>query len=122
MMARRTLPQWDDRWSDGCSVPRIARGFLPEEQGETRQCCVRHDEAYYYGGSREERQEADGRFSACLLAAGVPPWLARVYYLAVRVGGHPRFRRPNVSWAFGGDRFRYDPEPAIPEDPAGSGP
>ena len=48
MMARRTLPRREDRWSDGCSVPRLARAFLPEERGETRQCCVRHDEAYDY--------------------------------------------------------------------------
>ena len=48
MMARRTLPRREDRWSDGCSVPRLARAFLPEVRGAMRQCCVRHDEAYDY--------------------------------------------------------------------------
>ena len=65
-----------------------------------RQCCVRHDAAYDYGGSRQ----------------------ARVYSVGVRAGGHPRFRRKHVSWGFGGARFRYDPEPAIPETPEDSGP
>ena len=87
-----------------------------------RQCCVPHDEACHYGGSQQDRQEADRRFSVCLLAAGVPSWLARLSYLAVRVGGNPRFRRQNVSWGFGGERFRYDPEPAIPGNPEVSGP
>lgn len=84
-----------------------------------RTCCVRHDEAYYYGGSKQDREQADRRFYECLLNAGVVPWLARIYHAAVQTGGHPVFRRKNVSWAFGGERFRYDPEPAIPENPEG---
>ena len=72
------IPAWDDSMSEGCSLaPDISLA-----------CCIQHDRAYYYGGSAEERTQADAIFRECLVAEG---WsiLGWVYYAAVRVGGHP---------------------------------
>jgi hypothetical protein len=116
--AMTALPAWRDEWSDGCSVPRLLRRLLPwllplETEAE-REACRRHDEAYYYGGSAADRRRADDEFHARLLAAGMPRPKANVYWGAVRIGGHPAFRVRGVSWAFGGEVFRYTAAPAVP--------
>lgn len=70
-------------------------------------CCVRHDGAYYRGGSRDDRLAADETLARCLSRAGLSPLLAAAFFLGVRVGGGPEFRVPGVSWAFGGAVFAY---------------
>jgi hypothetical protein len=102
----RMLPRWRDEWSDGCSFAPIASATA------CRACCVRHDEAYYYGGGKADRRRADEQFLVCLVGRGMPSALAEVYYRAVRIGGAPRLHIPRVSWAFGGQVFRYTERPA----------
>ena len=106
----RTLPSWRDDMSDGCT-------FAPDRGwwGDHRWLCVRHDERYYFGGSKELRLAVDVGFFYGLLAVGMPRPIAYLYYRVVRVWGHPRYRIPGVSWAFGGEFFAYSDEPAREE-------
>ena len=97
-----TLPPWTPELSDGCTDSPDAGWW-----GVHRSCCLEHDRAYHAGGSRADRRAADGAFFRCLIEKGMPRPIAWVYFGAVRVGGHPRFRRAGVSWAWGGSRFRY---------------
>jgi hypothetical protein len=113
-MARRTLPRWDPRWSDGCSVPAWLRGLVPLESPEAQRVCQEHDHTYYRGGSELDRLRGDLRFALGLLDTREAP-VAERYYNAVRVFGGPHFRTPRVSWAWGGDYFAYEPEPAEEE-------
>ena len=129
----RTLPRWDPDWSDGCSVfavlPRWIRQpmqrklirFLAGQPAAARAAiaaCGRHDEEYYYGGSRGYRKSADERLRTGWRRAGLPRWFVAIGIRAIRVFGGPGWRRQHVSWAFGGGRFRYDDEPAVPEPAA----
>ena len=116
--AVRVLPRWQPVWSDGCSVPALLRLVMPVETEAARTACIVHDEAYYYGGSEDDRRHADERLREALIAAGMAPWRARVYYGSVRVGGGPEWRVKGVSWSFGGEYFQYSARPAIPDDSA----
>lgn len=104
----RTLPPWVDSMSDGCSGGAVWLTRVPA----LRACCVIHDRAYYFGGSIADRQAADHALAAGLTAAGLPAWRAALVYRAVQLGGAPRWRRPGVSWAFGGRVFAYTAAPA----------
>ena len=95
--------------SDGCSVPIMFKPFLLQS-AEAKAACLRHDEAYYYGGSRLDRLKADCEFALALLTS-TDAEQAEMVFNAVRTFGAPRFRVPKVSWAFGGDRFHYDAPP-----------
>lgn len=100
------LPPWNDSMSDGCSFAPIADS-IPGCHG----CCVRHDEAYYYGGSKADRLAADNALKACWIANGMARWRAEWRYRRVRILGVPWLRIKGVSWAFGGDVFKYTDKP-----------
>lgn len=110
----RFLPRWNPAWSDGCSVPAWLRGRVPLESPEAQRVCQEHDHTYYLGGSELDRLRADLTFALALLDTREREVTER-YYIAVRIGGGPKARVPGVSWAWGGERFRYDPEPAEEE-------
>ena len=74
--------------SDGCSL--FVDGTF--EQPELwKECCVKHDIAYWRGGTEEERELADLAFKACVEKKTDNPELAEVMYQAVRTGGMPYF-------------------------------
>jgi len=110
----RTLPAWQDGWSDGCS-------FSPDVNDRVRAVCVRHDTAYYYGGSERDRLTADQTFRKELRETGLWGVVAYVYYRGVRTFGVPWLKIRNVSWSFGGEYFAYSDHPAtpIPAPPSG---
>lgn len=108
--ALRTLPAWNPEWSDGCSHASDLNN------PEIRKCCVAHDEEYYYGGSYSDRDYADARFWRCLIDARMDLPLAWAYHEMVQNFGGPGWREPGVSWAFGGNYFRYSKHPAQPEE------
>jgi hypothetical protein len=108
----KALPPWNDAMSDGCSIPAALRSFFPSTP-EVRACCVRHDERYYYGGSRADRLRADLAFGVALLDAGVSAETVEKMVAAVRAFGGPSGRR-SYSWAFGGGVFEYSSSPARP--------
>jgi len=93
-------------YSDGCSL------FPDGKPGDPRlwcDCCFAHDIAYWRGGTRAEREQADVELRRCVLARTKDPRLAAVMYDAVRLGGSPIF--PNwYRWAYGWPYGRtYEP-------------
>jgi len=61
--------------------------------------CERHDQAYYIGGSRQSRLEADTTLMQAVARHGYPR-LARWIFVGVCVGGMPRLPLP-WRWGYG---------------------
>lgn len=76
--------------SDGCSL-------FPD--GDYHDCCVEHDKAYYFGGTKQERKAADRQLSNCVRAKG-HKFLSPLMYLGVRIGGVAWLPTP-FRWGFG---------------------
>jgi hypothetical protein len=76
--------------TDGCT---LSRDF------NFRQCCEAHDLHYWRGGTRAQRKEADIAFRDCIRDSG-HPYLAEIYYLAVRATASPYVPVP-WRWGFG---------------------
>jgi hypothetical protein len=105
LLARLALADIQPFTSDGCSA--FPDG-TPEQQDLWLNCCVRHDHAYWKGGTYEERILADEALRECVAQVGEPE-IAELMLLGVRVGGTPylptRFR-----WGYGWPFFRgYKP-------------
>jgi len=93
--------------SDGCTVLSWPYNKLTGRQLPFRHCCVVHDEAYWYGGTKKQRKDADLLLMNCVAKHGrskfgdVAYWiLSRVMYVAVRIGGSPKIGVP-WRWEFG---------------------
>ena len=56
-----------------------------------KECCILHDIAYWRGGSKKRREEADEAFKHCLKKKTGNPQLAAWMFQAVRSGGEPFF-------------------------------
>lgn len=82
--------------TDGCSA---------SPDGDSAECCVEHDIAYWCGGSREDRRSADQRLAACIRRKGHPQNLAKLIRAVVKIGGHPRSPLP-WRWAYGWSGLR----------------
>ncbi|MDH5711942.1 MAG: FAD-binding oxidoreductase [Gammaproteobacteria bacterium] len=85
--------------TDGCSS--FPDG-TPAQQSLWAECCIRHDLAYWKGGSYEERLDADRALEACVARVGEPA-IAAVMLAGVRVGGSPyfpTFYRWGYGWPF----------------------
>lgn len=92
--------------TDGCSGGIYRRLFRrdPPWLG----CCTDHDRAYWRGGARGARRQADIDLMVCVAERGHPV-VAFVMYLGVRAGGHPLLPLP-WRWGYGHDwPRRYDP-------------
>lgn len=86
--------------SDGCSS--FPDG-TPVNQSLWLDCCVRHDIAYWKGGTYEERLAADLALEQCVAKAGEPE-IAKLMLHGVRTGGNPYFLtlyRWGYGWPFG---------------------
>ena len=124
------IPEFDPKkHSDGCSggmsdsyakLPQAIR----DRFGETlpwRQCCVVHDRAYYYGGTREEKQAADEALKQCVAQTldnnilGILLGLAM--QAAVSIGGLPYFAT-SYRWGYGEDFRGTEALPAHADDEA----
>jgi hypothetical protein len=125
------IPEFDpDKHSDGCSGGMSASyAMLPQEIrrqiGATlpwRECCVAHDRAYYYGGSRAEKLAADEALKACVAKIlgdellGV--LLGSAMQIAVTIGGLPYFATP-YRWGYGEDFRGTEELPASVDDDVG---
>ena len=74
-MARRALPRWEDRWSDGCSVPRLARAFRPRRAARCASAVsatMRH--ATTAARSRTDKRPTAAFPSACWRPVFPPGW------------------------------------------------
>ncbi len=78
--------------SDGCSC-------FPD--GDWIDCCVEHDLAYWVGGSREERKNADLELRKCVEGKG-HPIIAQIMYHGLRIGG-VWWLPTSFRWGFGWD-------------------
>ena len=73
--------------SDGCSL--FPDGTYAQ-QSLWMECCIRHDIAYWQGGTQAQRLAADQALEACVSQAGEPE-IARLMLAGVRIGGSPYF-------------------------------
>ena len=73
--------------SDGCSA--FPDGTI-DQQSLWVNCCIRHDLAYWKGGTHDERFMADQALETCVSKVGEPE-LAKIMLAGVRVGGSPFF-------------------------------
>ncbi len=71
--------------TDGCSL--FPDGTL-EHQSLWVHCCIRHDLAYWKGGTEQQRLEADQALQQCVAQTGEPK-IAQLMLAGVRVGGSP---------------------------------
>jgi len=87
--------------SDGCSL-------FPDGNIQHRDlwcdCCFKHDIAYWRGGTKEDRVQADTALKECVLERTNSKVLANMMYDGVRAGGHPAFPtwyRWGYGWSYG---------------------
>jgi hypothetical protein len=83
--------------TDGCSL-------FPDHsligKADWCKCCLKHDLAYWRGGTSKERLDADQALKACVQAATGDEALADLMYEGVRMGGGPYFYTP-YRWGYG---------------------
>jgi hypothetical protein len=91
----------NDFTSDGCSL--FPDGTV-SDRAKWCSCCLRHDIAYWRGGTEDERRKADEMLRTCVLERTGDKALAETMYLGVRAGGHPVFPawyRWGYGWPYG---------------------
>jgi len=67
-------------------------------------CCIAHDIAYWQGGNRQQKKQADEALRACVLKSTDNNLLAETMYVGVRLGGLPIFPvwyRWGYGWDYG---------------------
>ena len=95
-------PNLADFKSDGCSL--FVDGTFKDRE-LWKECCVKHDIAYWKGGTADERKAADLKFRECIRKTTGDEALALLMYEAVRVGGSPHF--PTwYRWGYGWPKGR----------------
>ena len=82
--------------TDGCSA--FPNGTL-NQKSLWIECCIRHDLAYWKGGTYEERLEADQGLKECVSQVGEPE-IAQLMLAGVRVGGSP-YIPTTYRWGYG---------------------
>ncbi len=91
--------------TDACSV--FPEGTA-QQQSLWSHCCVRHDIAYWQGGTYDERLQADQDLEQCVSGVGEPE-IAKLMLAGVRAGGSPYFPT-SYRWGYGWSFPRgYDP-------------
>ena len=82
--------------SDGCS-------FFPDgtwkDSDLWQDCCVIHDIAYWQGGTKKQRTNADQILKNCV-ANHDQSAISKIMFLGVRIGGTPYLPTP-YRWGFG---------------------
>lgn len=104
------LPSFDPEiHSDGCSGGMSAiyqqLKFLHSKHGKElswRQCCVIHDQAYYFGGSKIQKRRADAELSSCVSEVVGTEYLGKAMQIAVKLGGSPNLPT-SYRWGYGVD-------------------
>ncbi len=84
--------------TDGCSM------WIDGPPGNPnlwRHCCVAHDLAYWIGGTRAQRKQADIDLKQCIQVAR-QPLIADPTYHGVRLGGGP-YWPSSYRWGYGWD-------------------
>ncbi len=93
-------PLWSDTLkpftTDGCSM--FPDGTY-QQQSLWMECCIRHDIAYWQGGTEPQRLAADQALERCVSQVGEPE-IAKLMLAGVRVGGSPFFPT-SYRWGYG---------------------
>ena len=82
--------------TDGCSS--FPDGTL-KQKSLWINCCIRHDLAYWKGGTYQQRLEADLSLEQCVSKVGEPE-VAKLMLAGVRVGGSP-YWPTSYRWGYG---------------------
>jgi hypothetical protein len=82
--------------TDGCSS--FPDGTI-EQASLWASCCIRHDFAYWQGGTYEERLDADEELESCVAGVGEAT-IASLMLAGVRVGGTP-YLPTSYRWGYG---------------------
>jgi hypothetical protein len=82
--------------TDGCSM--FPDGTY-RQQSLWMECCIRHDLAYWKGGTEQQRLDADQALEACVSRVGEPE-IAKLMLTGVRLGGSPFFPT-SYRWGYG---------------------
>ena len=98
--------------TDGCS---LFPDGLPKHKELWLECCVKHDKAYWLGGTRAERKTADQALRACVAQVNEPQ-IAQLMLRGVRVGGSP-YWLSSFRWGYGWPYGRGY-QPVSPEERA----
>ncbi|WP_044619981.1 hypothetical protein [Gynuella sunshinyii] len=86
--------------TDGCSV--FPDG-TPAANSKWIECCIRHDYAYWKGGTFEQREQADAALEQCVSDMG-ESGISILMHAGVRLGGSPYF--PTwYRWGYGWPMF-----------------
>ena len=86
---------------------------LAKHPGAGGLACRWHDEAYYYGGSEQDKDAADRLLRVDWDAAGLPYWFMQAGFDAVQKFGGPEHKIKLVSFGYGGEVFRYLDAPLV---------
>jgi hypothetical protein len=73
--------------TDGCS---LFPDGTTSNNVKWMQCCLRHDYAYWKGGTEKDRQQADDELKSCVAELG-ENHISSIMHLGVRLGGEPYF-------------------------------
>lgn len=84
---------WTPEKSDGCTIISKPYQWLTGKELPFRHCCLEHDRAYWYGGTKELRKKTDRQLRECVAATGFPIF-AWIMWVFVRIGGSPRLPTP----------------------------
>ena len=87
--------------SDGCSL--FPDGTIKDKE-KWKQCCIEHDMAYWQGGTKQDRINADIKLRDDILRKTGNADLAKLVYNAVRTWGGPAFPswyRWGYGWPYG---------------------
>ena len=82
--------------SDGCSAS--PDGTI-EQNTQWLNCCIKHDKAYWAGGTYEDRKKSDKLLNHCVDDVGEPE-VAQLMFARVRVSGSP-YLPTTFRWAYG---------------------
>lgn len=85
-----------DFTTDGCSLFPEGSASQPKLW---HHCCVSHDQAYWPGGTAEERSAADDALKACVAATDSTS-TAKLMWLGVRAAGGPQWQT-KFRWGYG---------------------
>jgi hypothetical protein len=102
------MPPTKEFTTDGCSgFLSVAWRLFTHRLTPWEGCCTEHDKAYWRGGPKHLRLEADSTLMQSVAANGHPYW-AWLMFAGVRIGGmwwlpFPSLRQVNGKW-----RFRFD--------------
>ncbi|MBS1970626.1 MAG: helicase [Bdellovibrionales bacterium] len=85
--------------TDGCSMSPDGNF-----RSDWTECCVDHDFAYWLGGTKAERADADQHLMACITEKS-DAVTAEIYFAGVRVGG-TAYSITSYRWGYGWNYLR----------------